>query len=76
MADMTGFIDDVVTDFNQARLDVIKEAKPDIGLVVLSEKERDVFRARSGDTAAAYVETAGARGQQLLDALNAELAGN
>lgn len=76
MADMTGFIDGVVTDFNQARLDVIKEAKPDIGLVVLTEEERDVFRARSGGTAAAYVETAGARGQELLDALQAELAGN
>lgn len=76
MADMTGFIDGVVTDFNQARLDTIKEAKPDISLVVLTEEERDVFRARSGDTAAAYVETAGDRGQELLDALSAELAAN
>jgi len=76
MADMTGFIDGVVADFNQARLDVIKESKPDIGLVVLTEEERDVFRTRSGDTAATYVETAGARGQELLDALQAELAGN
>ncbi|MBI1493455.1 TRAP transporter substrate-binding protein [Halocynthiibacter styelae] len=76
MADMTAFIDGVVTDFNQARLDTIREAKPDISLVVLTEEERDVFRARSGDTAAAYVDTAGDRGQQLLDALNAELATN
>lgn len=76
MADMTGFIDGVVTDFNQQRLDVIKQAKPEIGLVVLSEEERDVFRARSGPTAAAYVDTAGDRGQALLDALQAELSGN
>ncbi len=76
MAGMTGFIDGVVADFNQQRLDIIKEAKPEIGLVVLTEEERDVFRARSGDTAAAYVETAGARGQELLDALQAELSGN
>ncbi|WP_166418351.1 TRAP transporter substrate-binding protein [Cochlodiniinecator piscidefendens] len=76
MSDMTGFIDGVVTDFNQERLDIIQEAKPDVSLVVLTEEERDVFRARSADTAAAYVETAGARGQELLDALNAELAGN
>ncbi|MEM9632661.1 MULTISPECIES: TRAP transporter substrate-binding protein DctP [unclassified Roseibium] len=73
MADMTGFIDGVVTDFNQKRLDIIKEAKPDIGIVVLTEEERDAFRARSGDTAAAYIETAGARGQELLDALQAEI---
>ncbi|WP_293575097.1 TRAP transporter substrate-binding protein DctP [Phaeobacter sp.] len=76
MAGMTGYIDGVVSDFNQARLDIIKEAKPDIGLVVLSEEERAVFRARSGDTAAAYIDTAGERGQDLLDALKAELAGN
>ncbi len=76
MADMTGFIDGVVADFNQQRLDIIKEAKPDIGLVVLTEEERDVFRARSTDTSAAYVDTVGSRGQELLDALQAELAGN
>ncbi|MDA7965612.1 TRAP transporter substrate-binding protein DctP [Ruegeria sp.] len=76
MADMTGFIDGVVTDFNQKRLDIIKESKPDIGLVVLTEEERDAFRARSTDTSAAYVDTVGARGQELLDALQSELSGN
>lgn len=76
MADMTGFIDGVVTDFNQKRLDIIKEAKPDIGLVVLSEDERDAFRARSTDTAKAYTDMVGARGQELLEALQAELSGN
>ncbi len=74
MAGMTGFIDGVVADFNQKRLDIIKKAKPDIGLVVLTEKERDAFRALSGDTAGAYVEAAGTRGQELLDALTSELA--
>jgi tripartite ATP-independent transporter DctP family solute receptor len=74
MARMTGFIDGVVADFNQKRLDIITEAKPDIALVVLTEEERDVFRAMSGDTAGAYVELAGARGQDLLDALTSELA--
>lgn len=73
MADMVGYIDTVVSDFNQERLDLIKEAKPEIGLVVLSENERDVFRARSAETAKTYVETAGARGQDLLDALHSEL---
>ncbi|WP_170379400.1 TRAP transporter substrate-binding protein [Ruegeria atlantica] len=76
MADMTGFIDGVVTDFNQKRLDIIKEAKPDIGLVVLTEDERDAFRERSTGTSAAYVNTVGDRGQELLDALQAELSGN
>jgi tripartite ATP-independent transporter DctP family solute receptor len=73
MAGMTGFIDGVVSDFNQKRLDIIKESKPGIEIVVLTEEERDAFRARSGDTAAAYIETAGDRGQELLDALQAEI---
>ncbi|WP_136657794.1 TRAP transporter substrate-binding protein DctP [Nitratireductor sp. XY-223] len=74
MAGMTGFIDGVVTDFNKKRLDIITAAKPEIKLVVLNEEERDVFRARSGDTARAYVDAAGDRGQALLDALQAEIA--
>jgi len=74
MSDMTGFIDGIVADFNQSRLDIITAAKPDIELVVLTEEERDVFRAASTETAAAYVDTAGSRGQELLDALQAEIA--
>ena len=74
MAGMTGFIDGVVADFNQKRLDVITATKPEINLVVLTEEERDAFRARSGDTADAYVDTAGSRGKELLDALQAEIA--
>ncbi len=76
MAGMTGFIDGVVTEFNQKSLDIIRQARPDIRLVVLTEEERAAFRARSADTAAAYVEMTGARGQDLLTALQAELAGN
>ena len=75
-ASMTGYIDGVVSDFNQKRLDIIRKARPDIGLVVLTETERDAFRARSADTATAYVEMVGAHGQELLDALQSELDGN
>ncbi|QUS57720.1 TRAP transporter substrate-binding protein DctP [Pseudovibrio brasiliensis] len=74
MASMSGFIDGVVTDFNQKRLDIIKSSKPDINLVVLSEEERDVFRARSEATESAYVDAAGDRGKVLLDALRTEIA--
>ena len=73
MAAMTGFIDNVVTEFNQSRLDIITANKPDIQLVVLTEAERDVFRARAAATAQTYVDDVGARGQQLLSALQAEI---
>ncbi len=74
MAGMTGFFAGVVADFNQKRLDVITAAKLEVNLVVLTEEERDAFRARSGDAADAYVDTAGSRGKELLDALQAEIA--
>ncbi len=74
MAGMTDFIDGIVADFNQSRLDLITAAKPDINLVVLTEEERDVFRASSVDTADAYLDTAGSRGEELLEALKAEIA--
>ena len=73
MAAMTGFIDNVVTEFNQSRLDIITANKPDIQLVVLTEAERDVFRARAAATTQTYVDDVGARGQQLLSALQAEI---
>lgn len=73
MAGMTGFIDNVVTEFNQSRLDIITASKPEINLVVLSEAERDVFRARAAATAQTYVDDVGPRGQQILSALQAEI---
>jgi len=74
MSGMTGFIDQVVTDFNQKRLDIITASKPDIKLVVLSEDERDVFRARSEPTAGTYINDVGPRGAELLSALKREIA--
>lgn len=74
IAEMTGFIDAVVVDFNDKRLDVITETKPDIELIVLTDEERDVFRARSEGTASAYIESTGPRGQELLEALQSEIA--
>ncbi|MEM7047524.1 MAG: TRAP transporter substrate-binding protein DctP [Pseudomonadota bacterium] len=74
MAGMVDFIDEVVVRFNQEKLERIKQAKPDIKIVVLTEDERNAFRARSVHTHQAYLDIAGNRGRQLLDALMAEVA--
>ncbi|WP_261841506.1 TRAP transporter substrate-binding protein DctP [Aliamphritea ceti] len=73
MTEMRGFIDDVVTRFNQDKLEKIKAAKPDIQFVKLSPEEQAVFRDRSSSTHSAFTEIAGERGQQLLQDLLAEV---
>ena len=73
MTGMTGFIDEVVVRFNKEKLEKIKQAKPGINLVVLTEDERAAFRERSAATHSAYTDIVGDRGQQLLDALLSEV---
>lgn len=74
MQEMQGFIDDVVTRFNNEKLEKIKAAKPDIQFVKLTEAERAVFRERSAATHAAFEDVAGKRGKELLDGLLKEVA--
>jgi len=66
MAEMRGFIDDVVLRFNQEKLAKIKAAKPDIEFVKLTPEEQAVFRQRSSATHSAFSDIVGARGQELL----------
>ncbi len=73
MQEMTGFIYNVVKRFNQEKLARIKAAKPDIKMVTLTPEERAVFRDRIRATHSAYTDIAGSRGQELLDALLAEI---
>lgn len=73
-AEMNAFITPVVQKFNADRLDAIKTAKPDIGLIELSEDERAAFRERASATDAAVAEIVGPRGAELLKSLKAEFA--
>lgn len=74
IAGMQGYIHDVVQRYNREKLESIQAAKPGIHLVELNQEERDSFRRRTQDTAEAYLEITGARGEVLLDAWNEELA--
>ncbi|WP_417616191.1 TRAP transporter substrate-binding protein DctP [Oceanisphaera sp.] len=72
-AEMQDFIEDVVEQFNEDKLARIKAARPDIKMIELTEEERAAFRERSKDTHSAYIDITGKRGQELLDALLAEV---
>lgn len=74
-AELNDFIPPVVEAFNKERLDRIKAAKPGIQTIELTEAERAVFRERSLATQAAVGEIVGARGAELLTALQAEIGG-
>ncbi|MDP5293198.1 TRAP transporter substrate-binding protein DctP [Oceanimonas sp. CHS3-5] len=73
MAGLQGYIQNVVTSYNQEKLERIQQAKPGIELIRLTEAERASFKARTGHTHEAYTEITGQRGQQLLEQLQAEL---
>ncbi|WP_027857384.1 TRAP transporter substrate-binding protein [Marinobacterium jannaschii] len=76
LAELDGFIYEVVTRFNDEKLEKIKQAKPEINLIHLSADERAVFQARSANTRSAYTDIAGKRGEELLDSLLNELGIN
>lgn len=76
MAELDDYIFDVVTRFNNEKLETIKSAKPGIALIHLTKDERDLFRQRSASTHSAYTEIAGDRGKVLLSGLMNDLKAN
>lgn len=73
MAELDGFIFDVVERFNTEKLEKIKAAKPGINLIRLTDAEKAVFQERSANTRGAYTKIAGERGEELLSSLLNEL---
>ncbi len=74
LADLNEFINPVVTQFNEERLDKIKAAKPDMQMITLTEEERALFRERAEGTQTKIGDVVSARGAELLEALKAEIA--
>lgn len=74
MQEMHGFIDQVVADFNEDKLVKIKQAKPSIEFIKLTQQEQAVFRQRSNATHSAFTQITGKRGQALLTALLDEIS--
>ncbi|MDI3325272.1 TRAP transporter substrate-binding protein DctP [Pontibacterium granulatum] len=73
LAELNGYIYEVVERFNNEKLEKIKEAKPELNLVRLTAAEREAFQQRSTATRSAYTKIAGERGEELLSSLLDEL---
>lgn len=73
LAELDGYIYEVVERFNKEKLEKIKAAKPEINLIHLTAAEREVFQQRSIATRSAYTKIAGERGEELLTSLLDEL---
>jgi TRAP-type transport system periplasmic protein len=71
--EVTEWIFDVQEEYNQERLEKIRESKPDMQMIELTPEEREVFRERAQAVREAYVRLAGESGQQILDSLVAEI---
>jgi TRAP-type C4-dicarboxylate transport system substrate-binding protein len=73
LAELADYIFKVQDEFNQERLEKIKQEKPDMEMIVLTADEQEPFRERSQQAREAFVEMTGDEGKQILDALVADI---
>jgi tripartite ATP-independent transporter DctP family solute receptor len=73
IAELADYIFEVQDQFNQERLEKIKEAKPDLQMIELTEEERAAFEERAQQVRDTYVEMVGEEGDSVLSALQAEI---
>lgn len=73
VAELADYIFEVQDEFNQERLEKIKQAKPDLEIIRLTAEERAAFAERAQQVRDKYVEMVGDEGQEVLDALVQEL---
>ena len=73
VAELADYIFKVQEEYNQERLEKIKQEKPDMQMIELTADERAAFKERSMQARDAFVEMTGEDGQQILDALVADI---
>jgi tripartite ATP-independent transporter DctP family solute receptor len=71
--ELADYIFELQDQYNQERLEKIKEAKPDMQMIELSEEERQAFAERAQNVRDAYVDMVGGDAEQVLNDLEAEL---
>lgn len=72
VAELADYIFDVQAQFNEERLEKIKEAKPSLEIIELTAEERAAFEERAQRVRDKYVEMVGDEGREVLDALDKE----
>lgn len=73
VAELADYIFRVQEEFNEVRLEKIKEAKPEMKMIRLSEEERQAFRERAQQVRDKYVEMVGPEGKEVLQSLEQEI---
>ncbi len=73
VADMADYIFETQEQYNQERLEMIREAKPEMVMIELTPDERAAFEERAQAVREQYVEMVGGDAQEILDGLNAEI---
>jgi TRAP-type transport system periplasmic protein len=73
IAELGPYIFKVQDEFNQERLEKIKQAKPDLKMIHLTDEERQAFEDRAQKVRDAYVEMVGDKGKEVLTSLQSEL---
>lgn len=69
---MADYIFETQAQYNEERLQAIKEAKPDMEMIELNEEERATFREASMGVRDKFVEMTGDSGEEVLQCLAAE----
>ena len=73
LAELADYIFEVQEQYNAERLEKIKEAKPDMQVIELTDEERAAFEERAQNVQQAYVEMVGGDAEQVLSDLKAEI---
>lgn len=71
--ELADYIFDVKRQYAEERLAKIKEARPDMPMIHLTEEERAAFKEAAMGARETYLEQAGEMGQKVLDGLTAEM---
>ncbi len=74
VAELADYIFKVQEEYNQERLEKIKQEKPDMKMIKLSPEERQAFEQRAQQVRDKYVEMVGPQGKEVLSALQSEIA--
>lgn len=74
IVELQDYIFEVQDDFNQKRLDMIKEKKPEIKIVRLSDSQKELFRERAKSIEKLYLEMGGEKAQEVLDSIKYDMS--
>lgn len=73
ISEANDYIFEVQRQYNKERLEKIKEAKPGINIIELTEEERQAFQEKAKAVRDKYIEMTGEEGKETLESLTKEI---